>query len=285
MGISDYQSSLRLVKKAMAINEAAHLDWHTLAATLTLAEAHRGLGDYQAAIEVTHKALKNSTSSDNRRFLSFGCNTMAMIYLDLNLQKKAEELYLQAIEHAEEANTFWWIPAIQAGLAISRLRRGNLAVESDLQEALVNSRQRRQILHSTPCLQGLVELAIAQGQQEKAMDYADELLALAEAGQMQEWRFQALRGRCLAYSAMGQKEAAEQAIEQATEVAQAINSPRLSWEKEKALGQLSRDSGDAFRAEQHEAEATTIMESMWLGLDKKMIATDLFESQDNNATK
>ncbi len=285
MGIGDYQSSLRLVKKAMAINEAAHLDWHTLAATLTLAEAWRGLGDYQAAFKVSHRALKISASIGNRRFLSFGCNTMAMIYLDLNLQKKAEELYLQAIEHAEEANTFWWIPAIQAGLAISRLRRGNLAVESDLQEALVNSRQRRQILHSTLCLLGLVELAIAQGQQEKAMDYADELLALAEAGQMQELRFQALRGRCLAYSTMGQKKAAEQAIEQVIELTQAINSPRLSWEKEKALGQLSRDSGDAFRAEQHEAEATTIMESMWLGLDKKMIATDLFESQDNNATK
>lgn len=275
MGIGDYQTSQKLIERAIAINEAAHLDWHTLAATLTLAEANRGLGNYSKAIEIAHKAVEISSSIGNKRFLSMSFNQMAMILLDLKLEEYAEKYFLQAIKQAEDAKTFWWVPALRAGIATARLRLGNLAVESMLQEALGNSRTRRQIMHSFPCLEGLMELAYAQDQYEVALGYADTLLTLAETGGMQEWRFQALRGRCLAFSAMGKQEEAKQALELAAGLAQTINSPHLSWNLERAWMQLNLDLGNAAAAKRHEAQATAIMESMWSGINKRSIEADL----------
>ena len=72
----------------------------------------------------------------------------AVIYLELELPGKAELAFQKAIRTARRLSSDWWLPECLAGLAIARLRLGDLSVGSLLEEALAAAQRRGQgLLH------------------------------------------------------------------------------------------------------------------------------------------
>ena len=156
------------------------------------------------------------------RFRTIALDQLGYLLLDLNLLDRAAEAFTLGIQLALQTKFYYWLPRLQAHLAISRLRQGDLRAEWELQNALELARRNGQVIHVAHCLEGLAELAMTRGEPAQATRYADELLALTEPRELREMAGQAYRWRGEALLAAGQLEGAEDALNQAAALAKGL---------------------------------------------------------------
>jgi tetratricopeptide (TPR) repeat protein len=185
-GAADYQAVRKAAEEALEIFRAANLGWHIVPTLDCLSAAHRGLGHYQRAFSLSHEAAQAAEDIGVPRFLSFVFHQLATLYLDLGLLAQAEDYFQRALSASEEAGSAFFLPIIQAGLSVARLRQGDLSVGTFLEQALAPALERGQNQQAAGCLEGLAELTIARGESKKAVECTDRLLSLAERGGMRE---------------------------------------------------------------------------------------------------
>lgn len=253
MGLGEYGRALEALDASLAISRDAHLDWHT-AFTLAGRGLTRGhLGDYAAGVADMEAALAVRPGAEAARAHAMTLDLLGDLYQEQGEAGRARELRRRALE-AQNAGLFWW-PRILANDAIARLRLGDLSVGPDLASALALARERAQAFHATRCLEGLAELALARGEPQAALGYADELLALAEAGDLAETRAWARywRGRALALAAPFGEAAADLAA--AAAWAEGVGRLRLAVDVREALAALWAGAGRPAEAAAHEAAA------------------------------
>ncbi|HSG18140.1 MAG TPA: tetratricopeptide repeat protein, partial [Anaerolineae bacterium] len=279
-GLADYPAVEKAAQEALEICRAANLDWHLVPTLDCLSAAYRGLGDYQNAFRRSHEAAQVAEDIGVPRFLSFVFHQLAALYLDLGLFASAEEYLSRALQIGQEAKSAFFLPTIQAGLAVARLRQSNgrepdSTVFSLLEEALVSAMERGQKQQAAHCLEGLAELAIAEGNYEKSVECADRLLTLAKRGAMRERAAQAHRWRGVALFAMGQGEEAGEEIGQAAALAQIIGCPRLLWDMHQTLAHYYRALEDSQMAAFHEEEIQKIVATIAEGLEDEALTEGL----------
>jgi tetratricopeptide (TPR) repeat protein/tRNA A-37 threonylcarbamoyl transferase component Bud32 len=259
-GLADYDRAKELFRRAVKISQSAHLEWHASQELGPLGFAYSLSGDYKQGLTYLNRSLELAASIGARRFQSNLLDMQGMIWQELNLLDRAKAAHEQAIQLAEQAGAGWWLPRIQANLAIDRLRLGNLSeVEETLQAALAHALQHRLEIHAVRCLEGLAELALVQGQPQQAIQYAKRLQAVAEPGKMREVMAQAHRWRGEALLASGELEAATAELKQALALAEAIGRPRLKWDIHALLVKVYRARGDEALAAQHETRVKQII--------------------------
>ena len=185
-GVANYAKAEEHAAKSLAISEAAYLHWHAVPAMLTMVLVEMGTGQYQRAHEYALQANAHATEIGALRMLSIGLDYLGSLYQQLNLLEKAEAAHRQGVEVSLEIGTEFNRSALQAGLAIDRLRQGNLQVGTQLRKALSDAKVRDQLVWAARCLEGLAELSLANGDPQAAIDHAEELFTIAEAGGMKE---------------------------------------------------------------------------------------------------
>jgi tetratricopeptide (TPR) repeat protein len=121
----------------------------------------------------------------------------------------------------------------------------------------------------------LAELAAAEGKNEKAIEYADRLLNLAERGGMRERMAQAHRWRGIALQAMKQSEAAGKELRRAADLARVIGSPRLLWDIHDALAHYYGALGDSQMMTHHEEQVKKNVASIAAGVDDEALKASL----------
>jgi tetratricopeptide (TPR) repeat protein len=212
-----------------------------------------------AAVESPRRPAPKPDSSSTKRSV---CPIYpgASTYRDLNLPERAKAIHTEGVQVALTRKIGNWLPRLQANLAIDRLRLGELEVEVDLEEALATTLRRGQELHAPPCLEGLAELALIKGEPQRALDCADQLLALAEPRGMREAVAQAQRWRGEALLAAENVAAAEIALQRAAELAADINRARLLWDVHAALAGLYRATGQTGHAGSHQARVQALID-------------------------
>jgi tetratricopeptide (TPR) repeat protein len=279
-GLADYPATKKAAEEALEICQIANLDWHMVPALDCLSAAYRGLGDYQSAFRLSREAAQVAEDIGVPRFLSFVFHQLALLYIDLELLDLGEEYLQRAILLSQEAKSAFYQPTIQARLAVARLRQGNqhekaLTVGPLLEEALEAALRRGQKQQAAHCLEGLAELALAEGKPESTIGYADRLLGLARRGAMRERVAQAHRWRGLALLALNQLEEAGNEIAQAFSLAQAIACPRLLWNMHEALADWHGSLGDFQAANQHQEKVKVIVARIADGLAEEALTTGL----------
>jgi predicted ATPase len=258
VGLGDYQQALTIFRASLAISEEAHL-WHIGPTAFGLGYAKGCLGDYEEGFAYIRQGVEFTETLGQIRFFSAALDVLGQLFQDLNLLDKAKEAHRQGVDIAAKSNAGFWLPRVQANLAIDRLRQGDMSVEGSLQSALDTALVMGQGFHAVRCLEGLAELALAQNQPELALRYADQLRSIAEPGQMREMLAQSHRWRGEALLAMRQFEVAVDELNQAAELADAIGRVRLMWEVQKALARCLREMGQRETARQHEARVQEIV--------------------------
>jgi tetratricopeptide (TPR) repeat protein len=158
----------------------------------------------------------------------------------------------------KRAESTYWLPRVKANLAIDRLRQGDLNVGGDLQDALNMALERQQQMHATRCLEGLAELALARGEPERALGYADHLRELAQTGGLREMLAQSSRWRGEALTALNQFDEAEAELLRDLREATEIGRLRMAWDTHLALARLYRLRGQADLVVRHESLASEI---------------------------
>jgi hypothetical protein len=109
-----------------------------------------------------------------------------------------------------------------------------------LQDNLALTNRRGQELHGSRCLEGLAELALAQGATGAALAYAGQLFELAEPRGMREAAARAcwLRGQALLQA--GRLNESEAALLDAAAREQHLGRPRLASDIHQSLAELHR---------------------------------------------
>jgi predicted ATPase/DNA-binding CsgD family transcriptional regulator len=199
MGLGDNRGAAEYFHRALEFSEKAQMSWHTACTLHGLAAAQAADGDYVSAIATSLRGLELSEVVGVSRFTAMGLDTLGMIYQDLGRFTEAEALHSRAITILLRQEWVYWLPRLYANLAIDRLRSGNLDVGKMLREALDLAVTSAQIVHVLRPLEGLAELHLALGEAELTLGYADQLLAIAQAGGLRQaeasaryWRGEAL---------------------------------------------------------------------------------------------
>ena len=262
MGTGDYRSAIDHYAGSLAIIEASSLSWHSVCTLIGLGLAQGCMGDYEQGLSNVRRGSEMAETLGVARFKAMVCDALGYLYLDLNLHERAAHEFARGIEISLHAETNFWLPRLQANLAITRLRMGERAVEQDLQTALQIAREGRQAFHAVRCMEGLAELALVKGDLDRAVGYADELKTLAVRSGMRENLARAHYWRGRALLALGAHGEAESELQQGLAIAGEIGRLRLAYEVQQALVEAYRAQGQCGLAEQHETGAQASLSQM-----------------------
>jgi ATP/maltotriose-dependent transcriptional regulator MalT len=258
-GTANYVKGKEHGVNSLVISEEAHLHWHTVPSLYTMALISMGSGEYQRAYEYVVRAKVQAEELGAVRLVAIGLGFEALLYEELNLLERAEATHREGIEVSLENRTDYFLVPLRAGLAIDRLRQGDLQVGEQLKRALVDANARDQMMFATRCLQGLVELSLAKDDPYTAMDYSKQLFNIAEAGGLREVLARVYSWRGQAQMAAGTLESAERNLLAALDLAHEIGSPRLLWDVHTALPDLYAALGNEDLRIKHEAMVKEIV--------------------------
>jgi tetratricopeptide (TPR) repeat protein len=259
MGTADLTNAVALAEESLAIARAAKLEWHVAPSLMTLGIALGEAGDYSRGIANLEECARFAESHGAHRFVSITLAWLGSLLLDLNLHERAISTLSKGSQAASAIGGGFWLPGLQSSLAVAHLRQGRLDVEPQLQEAYDLAKSRGQELLVLGGLEGLAELAVAQGHGEAAVAYADEMLALADRGGLRQYAASAHRWRGEALLASKAYETAEAELQRAAEMAEDIGRVRLSWDAHAALARLYRAQGQDDLVARHDAAVREIV--------------------------
>ena len=247
MGLADYPRALLSFDAALVIARTADLQWHLGPTLIGRAHVWLALGKFGQAWADLNEALPCLETLRLVRYQMMAHDALGCLFLDLNLPGQASEHFERGLQLACDAAIKYWVPRLQANLAVAQLRLGVPCDLSRLQEALQYSQDYREGWLASRCMEALAESALADGDAQGCISHADQLLALASRGGMRALIGQAhgLRGRALL--AVNSYQAARKELTQAVRLAKQLGRVRLAWECHRALAQVAtalNDRGD-----------------------------------------
>jgi tetratricopeptide (TPR) repeat protein len=259
---ADYHEAQKYIRQALDITIDIQLSWHAPPTLFILALSEGSLGNYASAVQYATQAVDISERLNSRRYLSVALDFLGNLYQDLGLNTHAETAHARGLEIARSSGAGFWLPGIQADLAIDRIRLGRLDVGEDLMKALEYSQRMGLEIHTLHVLEALAELECARGNPDKAIEYADQLLRMALPEDLREKIAQARRWRSMAFLTNGQYERAENELDQAMQMATAIVKPRLQYDLHILYSRTYEQQGDHSRKTEHDAFAKEIYRSI-----------------------
>ena len=257
-GLGDYPRARVNFEAALEIARAADLQWHMGPTLLGLDHVRACTGHYGQAWAGMVKTVTWLQSLKHVRYQLIACDFMGHLLLDLGLNEQAAEVLERGLALGRNAGIMFWLAGIEASLAIARVRLGQRDVAPALEAAREQSQRTADRYMTTRCLEGLAELALAQGDARRCRAFADELLALAEPGGLRELEASARRWRGQALFAEKSHAAAQAELSQAAVLAEGVGRTRLQWDAEAALARVCAAKGQPKAAQRHQAKAHAI---------------------------
>ncbi len=265
-GLGDYPRALVNFEAAHEIARAADLQWHMGPTLLGLDHVRACTGHYGEAWAGMVKTLRWLQSLKHVRYQLIAYDFLGHLLLDLDLHEQAAEQMERGLALGRDAGIMFWRTGIDANLAIARARLGQADVAPALESAIDQSRRDCERYMLTRCLEGLAEVALAQGDARRCRAFGDELLALAEANGLRELEASARRWRGEALLADAAHAAAHAELSRAATLAESIGRTRLQWDTAIALARACAAQGMRDAAQQHEAKARAIAEAIMASL-------------------
>jgi len=265
-GLGDYPRARANFEAALEIARAADLQWHMGPTLLGLDHVRACTGQYGEAWTGMVKTLHWLQSLEQVRYQLIACDFIGHLLLDLDLDDQAAEHMERGLALGRDAGIMFWRAAIEANLAIARARLGQRDAAPALETALDQSRRAAERYMMTRCLEGLAEVALAQGDARRCRAFADELLALAESNDLRELAASARRWRGEALLAERNFAAARTELSRAAALAEGIGRVRLQLDTEAALARLCAAQGNRDAAQRHDAKARAIADAITASL-------------------
>ena len=258
MGLADFPRALSQFDAALDIARAADLQWHIGPTLIGRAHAQMALGRFGQAWTDLKEALPQLESLGLLRYQIMAHDAIGCLFLDLNCHEPALQHFQRGLTLAHDVAIMYWVPRLQANLAIARLRCGIAGDRAVLQGALQYSQDHSEVWLTLCCLEALAESALANGDADGCIRYADRLLALSSRGNMRQLIGQAHRLRGLAWLAVNACESAGEELAQALTLAKQIGRVRLAWDCHLALARVAAALGNATSEHDHLTSASAL---------------------------
>ena len=262
MGLADYPRALSHFDAALVIARAADLQWHLGPTLIGRAYVQVALGRFGEAWADLNEALPRLETLRLVRYQMMAHDALGCLFLDLNLPEQASQHFERGLGLARDAGILYWRPRLQANLVIAQLRLGNQIDRAALLTAAQYSQDHSEAWLTLRCLEALAESALANGDADGCITYADQLLALAARGDMRELIGQAHRLRGLAWLAVNAHESARTELALGLRLAEQIGRVRLAWQCHRALARAAAALGDEIGKNNSEARARALADQM-----------------------
>jgi tetratricopeptide (TPR) repeat protein/transcriptional regulator with XRE-family HTH domain len=238
MGLADYARAEASLEAAIEIARKADLQWHMGPTLLGIDHVRACAGKYDEALSGMLKTLRWLEGLKQIRYQLIAYDLIGHLLIDAGRNREAVEQCERGLALAREKRITFWLPRIEANLAIARLRLGDLEVGPALERAAAYCRQNAEGHQLVRCLEGLAELALARGDAGACLAFAGELLSLVEPAGLRELAAQARRWRGEALLAQKQYAPAEEELLRAAKVAEEIGRLRLASDARAALSKI-----------------------------------------------
>lgn len=199
MGLADYPRAFSHFDAALVIARDADLQWHLGPTLIGRANVHIALGEFDKAWADLNEALPRLEVLKLVRYQIMAQDALGGLYLALNQPDRALQNFEHGLKLAHDAGLVYWQPRLQANLVMAQLRLGLPSNQDALQSALQYAQEHNEVWMTVRCLEVLAELALAKGDTQACIAYADQLLSLASHGDMREMMGQAHRLRGIAW--------------------------------------------------------------------------------------
>jgi tetratricopeptide (TPR) repeat protein len=267
MGLADDLRALSHFDESLAIARAADLQWHLGPTLIGRAYARAELGRYGEAWSDLAEALPRLQTLGLVRYQLMTHDAMGSMLLELAQPQAALRHFESGLQLAAGAGIRYWVPRLQANLALAQLAAGLAPDRARLREASERTQRHHEIWQLLRCLQAEAEIALAEGDGTGCSASAQGLLALAVAGGMRQVQANAHRLRGLGQLLGGDLDAARHDMEQGLTLAEQIGNPRLTWDCQQALALAASSCGDLQQLETRRNEAVEIAARIETSLD------------------
>jgi tetratricopeptide (TPR) repeat protein len=246
------------------------------------------MGNYQIALDLMEDVIGLAERAGENPYRARAYNTIGWIYREIEDHQKAIEYNRRGIEEAELTKSRSKIEVeanARINLGDSLFVLGQLdKAEEQFQhiERIVRDpepenrwmlwRYAQHLFHSCG------ELCLARGQFDKALNYADECLMLAEESESKKNIVKAQRLRGQTFMVQGDLISADQALSAALEVAKHIGNPPQLWKTLSTMGDLRRKQGRLEESITYQ-DAFSVVETVASKLEKEDLREKFLNSK------
>jgi tetratricopeptide (TPR) repeat protein/transcriptional regulator with XRE-family HTH domain len=266
-GLGDYPRAMTSFEAALDIARAADLQWHFGPTLIGLDHVRACTGHYGEAWTGMQKTLHWLESLSQVRYQLIALVSIGQLLLDLGLNELVIEHLERGLALGRGTGLLFWRAAIDTHLAVARTRLGQKGMAPALQATLEQTRRTSERYMMVRCLDGLAEIALAEGDASRCRVYADELLALAEANGLRELEAVARRWRGEAMFVTKEYVAAQVELARAAALAEEIGRVRLQMDAQAALARLLAAQGQSDAAQFHDFKAQAIAQAIEKSLE------------------
>ena len=275
----DYNKALSVFERWRGAAEASKQVFLIVHTRWSEALAHGAIGNYQIALDLMEDVIALAERAGENPYRARAYNTIGWLYRELEDHQKSIEYNRRGIEEAELIKSRSKIE-VEAN---ARINLGDsLFVLAQLDEAEEQFQHVERIVrepkpedrwmlwrYAQHLFHSYGELCLARGQFNKALNYADECLMLAEESESKKNIVKAQRLRGQTFIVQGDLISADQALSAALEVATQIGNPPQLWKTLSAIGDLRRKQGRLEESNKAYQDAFAVIETVASELEKE----------------
>lgn len=231
-------------------------------------------GEFSTGLSLTRQGLDLAMSIGHREWMVAGHYTLGTILTEAHAFHEAESHLTQAVASAQAMNSRYWARASIAGLARIYLLSGRVDAAGKALDQVLDADSGVGSIGLRQCWFRFAEVLLARNQPQSALDIAERLIRdhpgshAARPVPYLEW----LRGRAL--HALGQFEAAEQALHVARGRAEDLHYLSLLWRIDLDLASVARQRGPERAADTALERARQQVSSLAGAIDDPDLATE-----------
>ena len=254
-----------------------------------------GKGEYNEAISTAQKCLQQARAhardSGDWSIVSIILNTLGWFYHDLSNIELATKYNNESLENArahQKSRASGAVPMSLLNLGMDCLYKNNYEKAEKYFKKVVNQYQQHRVgwwRIETRILLGRGVIALAKGDFQQALAFAEDSLAISEKAGAKKYIAYGLKLKAEVLAKMGKIEEAVKLIENALKLAQQVGNPPLLWQIHYSFGLLGEKHGDAQKANEHYAKAIALIEAVASQLNDAVLKSTLLTSQETRAVR
>jgi predicted ATPase/DNA-binding CsgD family transcriptional regulator len=234
-------------------------------------------GAYTSALAACQQSLQIAEEIEHRQWKTAAHAMLGGVYNGLLAYRQASDHFEQALVLAQETHSLFWMRMATSYLAsVSLLLHDSARAEKLLRPAFsADTAIQTMAQRMLGCAS--VELALAQGHPDHALEIIDRLTADTQGEQEQgSLRILKLRGEVLA--ALQRPAEAETAFKAAREIASTQGARPMHWRICLALGRLYQTQGKKTEAEHEFATARSLIEDLAASITDELLRDHFLRS-------
>jgi len=289
----EFNQAKENLNKAIALDEEAEvvIPRRMISKLWMLTIVLAGNGEYNDAISTGQRCLQLARNSGLVSQASWVLNTLGWIHHDLSNIELSLKYNNEAIEFArahQKSIASGGVPNSLVNLGMDYLYKNDYVNAEKCFKEASSLRHQHPVFWwrlKTRIFLGLGEVALAKGNYERALKLTEDSLAISEKAGAKKYVVKGLKLKAETLAKMNKTEEAIDLMKEALKLAQQVGNPPILWQTHYSLGLLLEKHGKLQEANEHYAQAITLIEATAAKLNDPSLKNSLLTATPTKAIR